>query len=238
MKLYDDLIVRTREILADIPCRRYPLGAAEPWRDRGENFVLLNRECAFELGANGSGSCACLVTENEEFVPSSETLVYGNDLTGLNANAPYARIAVAYTEGIDEDSAYKRVQSIDFVKYRVFPEGYMLRVSTEGNKEAVRIGKKALEKGMDFAKVGELYLRKYLSVPGVKAVKLIFVTLPAAEELKQVANQAKARTRALNKILKSGMLDCTSCALKPVCDEVDELKQLHFGMASAEGDKK
>lgn len=240
MKLFDDLIGRVEEILKDIPFRRYPYSPEPKWRDEGENFVLLGRECAFELGAEGSGCCACLVTE-KRFFEESETRVYGKELNEIEKNTPYARIAVVYAEGGEEseDLIYGRVKSIDFVKYRVFPEGYMLRVSAEGNKEAVRVGKSALKKGISFAEVGGLYLKKYLAEKGVKAVRLIFVTRPeAVEELEKVAREAKLRTRALNKILKSGMLDCSVCALKPVCDEVDELKALHFGRANAEGDKK
>ena len=241
MKLFDDLIARTEEILAPLPRRFYPAGSVPAWRDAGENFVLLGRETALEMGAAGSGCCACLVTENKDAAGESGVEVVGSELSKLSGSAPYARIAVALCRGVEEgsDEAYKAVQSVDFVKYRVFPEGYMLRVSAEGGKEAVRVSKSAKKEGISFARVGQLYLQKYLQVPHVEAVKLIFVTDGGAvKALAEVAKQAKARTRALNKILKSGMLDCAACALKPVCDEVDELKELHFGRARAEGDKK
>lgn len=244
MKLYDDLIAKTEEALKECKTTRYALDSVTPWRDAGENVLLLGKESAYELGAGGNGYCASLVTRDASFVRGNEIVVCGEDLPFMKKDAPFARIAVALTESIDDerdsDAAYKSVKSIDFVKYHVFPEGYMLRISSEGNREQVRVGKRALRDGINFASVGALYANRYLESRDVKAIKLIFVTDgKAVAALKKVAEESRRRTAALNKILQNVMLDCSVCALKPVCDEVDELKALHFGRnAQSLGEKK
>lgn len=236
MKLYDDLIVRTFRVLDGKLSARHPLSGVKPWRDAGENSLILSKESAFELGAEGKGYGACLVTRDRALVGESCVEVYGRELSELEGNAPYARITVALSEDIDEeqDAAYKRVQKVDFVKYHVFPEGFMLRISSEGSREQVRVSKRAVKEGISFASVGALYAAKYLENASVSAVRVCFVTHPAAvSALKEVAEEAKRRTAALNKILQSVMLDCSVCSLKPVCDEVEELKALHFGRSEA-----
>lgn len=236
MKLYDDLIAEVRATL-DVPgARHYATGSVPPWRDEGENRVLLAKECAFELGGGGRGHGACLVTRDAELMGESGVTVVGRDLSQLDGDAPFCRITLALTDAIDDgsDTAYKSVQKVDFVKYHVFPEGYMLRISSEGSREQVRVGKRAVKQGITFAAVGELYARKYLENADIRAVHTYFVTdADAAEKLKKVADEAKRRTAALNKILKTVMLDCSVCSLKPVCDEVEELKELHFGRNEA-----
>ena len=233
MKLYDDLIAEVRATL-DVPgARHYATGSVPPWRDEGENRVLLAKECAFELGGGGRGHGACLVTRDAALLGESGVTVVGRDLSQLDGDAPFCRITLALTDAIDDgsDTAYKSVQKVDFVKYHVFPEGYMLRISSEGGKERVRVSKKAVAEGISFASVGRAYIDKYRQNPNVAGVRVVFVTDTAAlgDVFAQIAKKCSERTAALNRILKEVMLDCNVCALKPVCDEVEELRELHFG---------
>ena len=41
-------------------------------------------------------------------------------------------------------------------------------------------------------------------------------------------------TMTLSKILEGMPTDCTTCGLKDVCDEVEGLRELHFGSAEKE----
>lgn len=63
------------------------------------------------------------------------------------------------------------------------------------------------------------------------AVKLIFVTAPDADfkALQAAAKTTKDITLTLAKILEGMPTDCGSCNLKPICDEVEGMKELHFG---------
>jgi hypothetical protein len=94
----------------------------------------------------------------------------------------------------------------------------------------VRVGKEALSEGLDFAKVGKLFLDKYHENPHIQAVKLIFVTLPEFDykSLGTLATHCESITGTIDHIFKNVMMDCKSCSLQQVCDEVEGLRELHF----------
>lgn len=52
-------------------------------------------------------------------------------------------------------------------------------------------------------------------------------------QMQKLAKKATAVTGTLTHILEGLPTDCSVCALKDVCDEVEGMKELHFGV----GDK-
>ena len=199
------------------------------------------RDAACELGGNGKpGIGFTCVTTDPALVPRDEILLYGKDLRDLKDNSSYARIAliqVADIESDDEDDteqAFRAIQSIDFVKYHVFPKGYMVRTSTEAQREQVRVSKNAIRDGISFRTVGNTFIRRYKQDANVLAVKLIFLTAADVDysTLQTCAKQGKNITMTLSKILEGMPTDCGSCSLKSICDEVEGMKELHFGKES------
>jgi len=120
---------------------------------------------------------------------------------------------------------------MDFIKYHVFPRGYMIRTSSESSREQVRVSKDAIRKGISFERVGADFIRQYKKNPNILNVRVIFLTAPNAdyEGAKKLAKSAKDITMSLTRILEGMPTDCGSCQLKPICDEVEGLKELHFG---------
>ena len=129
-----------------------------------------------------------------------------------------ARVAIVGSE-IDDPSLTKLVEEA----------GAMVRVSSESNQEQVRVAKSALKSGITFARVGAAYIQKYRELPGVRHVRLIFATdPPALKELIANARQVDAITKTLTHILDGLPTDCGHCTLKPVCDEVEGMRELHM----------
>ena len=120
---------------------------------------------------------------------------------------------------------------MEFVKYHVFPRGYMFRISSEDFREQVRVSKTALKRGISFRSVGFDFIRQYLKNPNVLQVKVIFVTAVGVpyKELQGNAKKTADITRTLTHILDGMPADCGSCSLKSVCDEVEGMRELHFG---------
>lgn len=233
MKLFDDQIRKMTEALnlCEAP-RRFAYSAAGDWPDAGHNELVMLRDAAFELGGGmlQSVNCTC-VTTNEELVSEDEILVYGRDLTSINADTPFARMAFLLIDepSDDDEKTYNAIKNLEFVRYNVHPKGYMIRVSAESNQEQVRISKDAKAKGITFESVGNDYISHYKKLPGVKAVRLIFMT--DNDDLSQLIAAAKKVdeiTNTLTHILDGIPTDCGSCSLKPVCDEVDGLKEMHM----------
>ena len=61
-------------------------------------------------------------------------------------------------------------------------------------------------------------------------VKTVFITDPQVDlsALTALAHKAKQITEAVQHTLEMNSLDCASCKMKPICDEVDGLRALHF----------
>ena len=68
---------------------------------------------------------------------------------------------------------------------------------------------------------------------------VIFVTAPGYdyEAMKQNAKKANDITNTLTHILEGLPTDCSVCALKGICDEVEGMKELHFGVGDKGADK-
>ena len=52
--------------------------------------------------------------------------------------------------------------------------------------------------------------------------------------MRKDAKRVRDITRTLSKILEGMQTDCSSCSLKSICDEVEGLKELHFGKEKKE----
>ena len=126
------------------------------------------------------------------------------------------------------------LKDIEFAKYHVYPEGYMVRMSPESFREQVRVSKNALKKGISFKNIGMNYISAYKKDPNVLSATVIFITDPGFDygEMKKMAKKSSDITGTLTHILEGLPTDCSVCALKDVCEEVEGMKELHFGVGS------
>ncbi len=235
MKLYDESI---KELLAvlDFSKAKHLDMVNTDWEDVGDHNLILRADMAYELGGGTHPAVSAMaVTCNNEFVNGDEVLLIGPDLNEIKNDTPYARIAIVKVaeESLgDGDALYNAIRKIEYVRYHINPKGYMTRISASNNREPVRVGKDALKDGLDFAKVGKLFLDTYHENKNIEAVKLIFITDPAFD-YRALAEQAKHLediTGAIDHIFKNVMMDCGSCSLQKVCDEVEGLRELHFSV--------
>lgn len=233
MELYNQIIKETDELLKHSVPKEWDYSPSDAWHDLGSSELIMQRDAAFELGGSDKPALnySC-VTTDESLVLKDEILLYGPDLSEIKKDSAYARIAIITVSSMEgkNQEVYKALCDLEFVKYHVFPKGYMIRISPESNREQVRVGTKSLKEGMSFKRIGADFIRKYKENPNVKNVKLIFVTDEAAD-FKALAAHAKSVdsiTRTFNHILDGLPTDCSSCQLKPLCDEVEGMRELHF----------
>jgi hypothetical protein len=111
----------------------------------------------------------------------------------------------------------------------------MVRMSPENYREQVRVSKQAIRAGISFRAIGNSYIQAYKKDPNVLNATVIFVTAPGYDykAMKDNAKKANDITNTLTHILEGLSTDCSVCALKDICDEVEGMKELHFGV----GDK-
>ncbi len=234
MKLYDEVIGQILALCAPYPCSALSPDKEAGWEDKGNNNMVLRGDMAYELGGSGlPGIGVTAVTASRELVPEDEILLYGRDLPQLQKDTPYARLAFARVreEDMGEGNAlYNAVKKIENTRYHVNPEGFMIRVSTIQKREAVRVDRGALQRGLDFQKAGSLMLRSFRENPKIEAVKLLFIDLEdfPYEQLLSYAKRAGKITETIDHMMKNIVMDCDACSLQEVCDEVEGLRELHF----------
>ena len=156
MDLYNTFIQNTMDQLG-APKQKWTYSARDAWKDNGSSELVLLRDAAYELGGSGKDSVNfTAITTSADLIPADEVLLYGPDLKEIKADTTFARITLLGVKEISENEqeAFNAIQSIEFVKYHVFPDGYMMRVSPESSREQVRVSKKALKKGISFYGVG------------------------------------------------------------------------------------
>ena len=224
MNFFDSLIDDVMSQIKASGITSYPYNDSLCRKDTGYSQVIMQRDTAFEL----SGTGMSLVTTDDI---NDEIIVVGDDLDRISDNSKFARISIVQTDDIsDEQKAYKLIRKIEYIKYHYFPDGYMIRTASSSHKEAVRVSKSAVKDGISFKEVGNLLIKKYKEIDEVRGVKVIFVTEPDAgfDLFADIAQKADNITKTLNHIMNTVNFDCETCNLKPICDEVEGMRELHF----------
>ena len=234
MKLYDNLIDVTTRELEKAQGKVFSYEKVPGWKCLDDTEFIMQRDAALELGSAGlpSVNYTCVTTSGK--ITDDEIVVYGKDISQISGPTAFARIVILETgdlgEDEDQEKAFQAIRNLEFVRYHVFPEGYMVRVSSQSNQEQVRIAKSALNKGINFAGVGAAYIAKYKELDLVKKVRVIFITeKELVEALLPNADKVDAITKTLTHILDGLPTDCGHCSMKPVCDEVEGMRELHLG---------
>lgn len=241
MKLYDEII---SDILTDIEkqdVKCLPVGnAADPvsrnWQDAGKAMMILQADMAYELGGHGLPAVGnTLVTTETDLVPQDEIILIGKDLPEITEDTPYARIALVRVTGDSigtGNKLYNTIQNIGYFRYHIYPLGFMLRVSSSNDRESVRVAKDALKQGLTFTAIGNAMQKALHLHKAVEAVKIIFITDPKVDfvQLQNGSKKTKQITATIDHMLKDVNMDCASCGLQEICDEVEELREMHFGM--------
>ena len=236
MKLYDDVIHTWQDLLGS--CHMSELEKKDGWPDGGRANMVLRSDAAFELGAANEGTYAIgasVMTQDESLVPGDGVFLAGPDLCDIHGDCSYARLAVVLVDGEkmgEGDKLYSSIRDISYARYHVEPEGFMMRVSSSDRRESVRVSRDAIARGISFSHVGEMMVRAFHERKHVRAVRLYFITDPAFD-FKALSDSVKKTgdiTAAIDHIFKDMQMDCNACNLKQVCDEVEGLRELHFGV--------
>lgn len=242
MELYNSIIEKVDGLLGAQTPKKYPYDPNKTWEDVGGNQLIMMKESAYELGGDNKPAVNYACVSSDDYVTEDEIWVYGKDLTEIKGSVPFARIVLVKVASLkgegeeDTEPVFRAIQDIDFVKYHVYPKGYMIRSSSDSFREQVRVSKDAVKKGISFERVGNSYIKQYKKDPNVVAVRVIFSTVDDADyaEMKKDAKKVRDITKTLSKILEGMSTDCHTCSLKEICDEVEGLKELHFGKEKKE----
>jgi len=233
MKLYDDCIRQAADLLSGFPQKVLPKPKTD-WPDGGRNQLIFRNDMSCELGGGTKGAVGgVLLTQSRELVSRDGVLLYGQDLPDLHGDVPYARLSLVRVcpEKLGEGHLlYQSIRKIEYTRYHLNPRGFMLRISSQSNRESVRVSQTALGEGLTFAQAGQAFLEGYHAHPAVEAVMTLFITEPnfPYRELAAILELAENKTKALDHLLQKVKMDCHSCKLQKVCAEVEALCEADF----------
>ena len=228
MKLYDKTIQLINGLFTAKEIKAYMKKTAL-WPDEGRNQLIFANETAYELGGSGkAGLGGVAITEDKGLVEGDGIYVYGPELAEIQGDMPYARIAlIRVKEGSveDTDHLYKLVRALEYVRYHLYPKGFMMRISAMKNQESVRLRREDLECGLSFQEVGSMFLEAYHKLPEVEAVQLIFVTDPDFDysEAGHILERSEEITQALDHLTSKVHMDCDACKIQDICKEVEKM---------------
>lgn len=243
MKLYDELIENIQKLISPYDKVLWQ-GRGPGWPEDPESSLILRRDMAYELGNEshwGIGMTLVTSAETGEKEPETEdrVILIGEDLKDIKADGDYARISIVRVDGrtMGEGQAlYKAVKKLDYTRYHFYPRGFMLRLSALQKREGARVGRKDLPQGLSFENVGRALNAAYHKNQKVLSAVTVFITASAFpyEKLKAYAAEADAVTAAIDHIAQNVEMDCQACGLQKVCEEVEGLRELHFGQKKGE----
>lgn len=231
MNVYDKLIKDTLDILNTQNLTELKVKDAK-WKMLKSNEFLMGKEVAFELGDRFKDSVVYNVqTSDKSLVGEDKIFLIGKGLQDIKENTNFSRVALFNIDDIsDPNKAYIGVRKLNYERYKIIPEGYMVLSSSFENKENVRVSKKAIKNGLTFETLGNLYINQYKQLKGVNAVQIYFIVgdFDFVKDLIDVSKKVNEVTEAFDHILKNVILDCDVCPLKTICDDIEQLRLLHF----------
>ncbi len=233
MRVYDNLIKETLSILEKQNPTELKVGPCE-WNMLHANEFLMGKEVSFELGDRFKDSVVYHVpTSDDALIGEDKIFLIGDDLQNIKANTNFSRVTLFNIDDIpDPNKAYIGVRRLNYERYKIIPEGYMILSSSFENKENVRVSKKAIKKGLTFETLGNLYIDHYKKLKGVNHVQIFFIVgdYDFVKDLVGVSEKVNEVTDAFDHILKNVILDCDVCPLKTICDDIEALRELHFSV--------
>ena len=175
------------------------------------------------------------MTQDKSIIDKDEIILIGPDLNEIKTDCSYARIVFLLVDDVEKngpDSFYEILKNIEISKYNIAIKGFMIRASALTLREQVRVSKEAIKNKLTFAQIGNQFVYEFHKDPHVLGAKILFVTSSNVfyNELESIANKSHERSEAYNHMLKDSVMNCKKCAWKPVCAEVDEMKEFHKKM--------
>ena len=212
--------------------KELPVKSNAQWNCLKNNEFLMGNEVAFELGHRFD---PCTVyncpTSKGIFVPEDRISLLGKDIPQIKGNTNFSRITFLDIDDVeDPNKAYTRIKRLEFERFKVIPEGYMILTSSVENKEHIRVSKKAVKGGLDFSTIGSLFIDRYKKIRGVNHVWMIFIVddYPMIPELVKQSREVDKITNGFEHVMKNIITDCAICPLQTICDDVEVLRERHF----------
>ncbi len=205
------------------------------WKNLDKSEFLLDSETAVELGTTNLQSLSMsLFTTSKIF--KDKIVVVGTAIDKLSGKNPYfAKIVfVKLKSQTDENKVYTSIKEVSRTRFHLNLEGTMTRGTAIENKECIRISSSALKKGFNFSILGSALIKKIKEHEQVENVQVYYIVNDnkLIDKFRYIPEETTRITGAFNHIFDGLQVDCVSCIIKDVCDEVDGMRENHMNKIS------
>lgn len=227
--IYDSIIQETQDVLGtagDV----FPVVPAMAWTMVPVQPLILEQEKRMELGRPPNPGVEYTLMTGEELSGGNLVRIIGPDLQDITGRGGcFGEIVLLKVEGLDGADLFSQIKRLEHMKYKMAFDGYMARISAEQHRKNIRVGKEAYKRGISLEKVGYATINAYLKNPAIKGVQVIYLTEDAGyfARLTGLAKKTADVTNAMNKLKDYFTMDCRHCGLKPICDTVEGMRELH-----------
>lgn len=234
MNLYDEQIKTIKQMVdAGGGCKRLP--ADDAWNVTDKEQLVLRSDMAYELGGSMNPAVSAMAyTTSQDIIDGDGVFLTGQDLSQIKGDTAYARITFirfrnSFVEEADEQKIYALIKALEYVRFNLYVEGFMMRISSSREREAVRVSRNALENGISFANVGAEFIKAYKKHPEVEAVQIHYITADTIDymELGKSSRICGGITDSLDHIFNGLVMDCSTCGSRELCDTIDGLRDIH-----------
>lgn len=231
MNLYKKVIDEAEVLLSPYKQKELPLESS--WKESEEKVFLFTEDAEVNLGASHLPSAYFYGYFNEEgFLGKDSISIIGKDLYELSGDVPFSHIFLfeINDENNEKDQEYYRIfRNIEYRRYKVNPEGYMLKVNTNLLREGAYVSKDAIDRKISFKDIGMSFLSQFKKEQHVRYVRQIFITDSSFpyDKLLKLSQESEGITVALDHIMKKLKMDCRTCSFKDICDEIEGMRELH-----------
>lgn len=203
------------------------------WKMLEKSDYLLDSETYIELGSVNDDSLSftvCSTTIDFE----DKIVLIGKDIKKLKGKVSnFSKVVFVNIKGEDnQNEMYKNIREVERIKHSLNYEGTMLRASSLESRECFRISKSAYKNKLNFSILGSELIKKFKEYDFIKSVQVYYIVddKETISTLSQYPKKINLLTQALNHIFDDIVLDCESCAIKEICDEVDGMRDSHKQM--------
>ena len=244
MNIFDKYIERTEELIRSQwkafgktgNCAAAAAAGGPSWPRGARNPFLMERDAAAELGGYPRESINLILSTSTEVDDKDGVFIIGEQdmLAGSDKHISFGKIVILTVSGVEDDRIYDYTQQVQMADSRLFFENIMVRTSPKQFMTNLRIGKAAMAEGFSLEAMGRTIHDYFMELPQVTAAKVVLIAgeTPVYRQLMPIAENVKHITAALNTMFDGIDMDCGSCAMSPICDEVEGLRQLHKVAAS------
>ena len=227
MFIYDDVIDQINKINSNYQFKNLSVITNKEFVEN-PNQLIFKDNIKYELGGGSfNGIGLSLLSDNVDF-SKDEIYLIGDDLDKINQDKNYARITIASVDlsklGKD-NTLYQNIRKLDYVKYHFALDGVMVRESTFTQKESIIISKSALKKDkLNLSILGSYFISQYKKLPFIKNVKIIFINEDKYDylALADLLSKEEKITKALDHLTSKVKMDCHTCSLQVICNEVEK----------------